>query len=128
MTKRIAIALVMIALAIGVGGWSCAANKPVTAQLPAGAINQTDAQSYRVLNDVHAFLQSVRDSVAAGKLTLNESQKALFNHLAASSNAADVVWQAYHSGASNDAAGLAATTNKLNAELAAAQQQIVLAP
>ena len=115
--------LVLVLLALLLVG--CAAKSSTTTPLPTGAINQTDATTYRVLNDAHAFLQSIRDSVTAGNLTLTATQKKTFNDLAISSNAADATWKAYHSGQSTDAATLAAQVNKLNADLSAAQAQIV---
>ena len=90
------------------------------------AVKSSNPTTYRVLNDAHAFLQSIRDSATAGNLTLTPTQKTTFNALVVSSNAADATWKAYHSGQSTDAAALAAQVNKLNADLSAAQAQIVL--
>ena len=124
MSKRYPFALsVLLALTLLVG---CAAKSTTPTPLPTGAINQTDASTYRVLNDAHAFLQSIRDSVTAGNLTLTAAQKATFNALVVSSNAADATWKAYHSGQSTDATKLAAQVNKLNADMSAAQSQIII--
>ena len=111
------------ALFLGLGLESGCAKK-TNQPLPTGAINQTDAATYRVLADAHAFLQSIGDSVRAGKLTLNAQQKVLYNNLVASSNAADATWKAYHSGQSTDAATLTKQVNQLNSDLTAAQAAI----
>lgn len=118
--------LICLLLAAGLVG--CAAKSATNPPLPVGAINQTDATSYRVLNDAHAFLQSIGDSVRAGKLTLNATQKSAYNVLVASSNAADAAWQQYHSGASTDAAALTAKVNQLNSDMANAKSLITVNP
>lgn len=116
-----------LALAMCLTVVACANQKPATT-LPAGAISQADAQSYRVLNDAHAFLQSIRDSVAAGKLTLTPAQKTAFNSLIASSNAADALWTTCHNGGctADQQTQLTQQTNQLNANMATAQSQIVV--
>lgn len=126
--KRISVVLLALLLFAG-----CAKAPPTNVPpvpgcklLSSGACDPTDVQTYRVLRDVNVFLKDIRDGVASGKLTLNPTQKITFNTLAATSNALDVQWTAYHSGKSSDAVGLAAATNKLNSDLAAAQSQIVV--
>jgi uncharacterized lipoprotein YajG len=120
---RLLIPLLAILLIAG-----CAGQKPAQT-LPTGATSAADAQSYRVLNDAHAFLQSIRDSVAAGKLTLTATQKTTFNSLVAASNAADSLWETCHAGGctATQQSQLTTQTNQLNASLATAQSQIVVA-
>jgi hypothetical protein len=75
------------------------------AALPPGALNTFDADSYRVLSDAHAAIQSIRDDAAAGKLTLNDGQKTLIDKVITDNNTADHLYKAYHaSGAGNTAA------------------------
>lgn len=123
MRLNLSIAVLAVLLAAG-----CARN--TNAPLPAGATSPSDASSYRVLNDAHAFLQSIRDSVAAGKLTLTAAQKAIFNDLVTASNAADATWELCHAGGctTQQQTQLATQTNDLNGKLATAQSQIVTAP
>lgn len=115
---------VVLALALMAG---CSGNpKPQT--LPTGATSAADASTYRVLNDAHAFLQSIRDSVAAGKLTLTATEKTTFNSLITASNAADQLWTTCHNGGctAQQQTQLSTNVNQLNAQLSAAQSQIVL--
>lgn len=100
----------------------CAKN--TTAPLPTGATNTTDAATFRILSDAHAFLKSIGDSVRAGNLTLNQSEKDAYNKLVASSNAADQLWQQYHAGNSSLAAPLTAATNQLQSDLSSAKSVI----
>lgn len=120
--KKLLTLFALAVLAVTVG---CAGQKPLTAKLPVGAINSTDAATYRVLNDAHAFLQSVHDSVASGAMALTATQKMIFNSLVASSNAADALWQQYHVGLTTDPTQLNAAAAKLQSDLNAAQGQIV---
>lgn len=124
MTKRYRKLLpLLLALSLLAG---CAAKNQPPQPLPIGAIDQTDATTYRVLADAQAFLTSIRGSVTEGKLTLNPTQKQVFNSLVASYNATEVLWKAYHSGQSKDAQGLATATAKLNTDLTAATAQITV--
>jgi predicted small lipoprotein YifL len=125
MKRAITTWLVATLLAVTLIG--CATQKQPTT-LPAGAMSAADASSYRVLNDAHAFLRSIRDSVSAGKLTLTATQKTAFNNLVASSNAADALWTTCHNGGCTAAQQqqLTTQTNNLNATLATVQSQIVV--
>jgi len=122
--RTLILACLLLTLAVG------CANNPKPTTLPTGATSVADATTYRVLNDAHAFLQSIRDSVAAGKLTLTATQKTAFNSLVAASNSADALWETCHAGGCTTAQQqqLTTQTNQLNASLATAQQQIVVAP
>ena len=104
------------------------ATKTSTTPLPTGAINQSDATTYRVLADAHAFLLSIKNSVAAGTLILSVSQKKLFNDLIISSNTADALWQQYHAGQVAVLPQLTTATNNLNLALGNAQAQILVTP
>ena len=125
MKLKVQVTCILLALSLLAG---CSHN-PAPQTLPTGATSPADASTYRVLNDAHAFLQSIRDSVAAGKLTLTASQKTAFNALIAASNSADALWTTCHNGGCTPAQQqqLTSQTNQLNASLAAAQQQIVVA-
>ena len=98
--------------------------------LPQGAISQNDASSFRVLADAHAFLQSIRDSVTAGKLTLTPNQKAAFNDVVASYNAAEATWQLCHTGActAQQQNNLNTQVGQLNNKLVSAQSVITVTP
>jgi PBP1b-binding outer membrane lipoprotein LpoB len=122
--KKLLFVLMLAACLILAG---CAAKTTTsTTTLPAGAINTTDASAYRVLSDAKAFLSSIQSSTAAGTLTLTAAQKTVVNNLITASNTADQLWEAYHAGASTDAAGLTTAVNNLNSALATAQAQIVV--
>jgi hypothetical protein len=92
--------------------------KQVTAPLPAGALNTFDADSYRVLSDAHAAIQSIRDDAAAGKITLNAGQKVVVNHVIADDNTADHLYQAYHANGTGDTTALSQAIQALIADLA----------
>lgn len=100
--------------------------RPVTAPLPAGAINAADAGVYRILDDAHAFTVKVRFDIAAGKATLTDGQKATFNTLIGDLNTADLLWRAYHAAASATASTvqLDAAVSKVSSDLTAATAQI----
>ncbi|HMF74288.1 MAG TPA: hypothetical protein VK604_01370 [Bryobacteraceae bacterium] len=89
-----------------------------TAKLPPGALNTFDADSYRVLSDAHAVVQSIHDDAAAGKVTLNDGQTALINHVIADDNTADHLYQAYHANASGDTTALSQAIQQLISDLA----------
>jgi hypothetical protein len=93
-------------------------HQAVTAKLPPGALNTFDADSYRVLSDAHAVVQSVRDDAAAGKVTLNDGQKTLINHVIADDNTADHLYKAYHANASGDTTALSQAIQLLIGDLA----------
>jgi hypothetical protein len=122
MRHRIKLAALPLLLMILVG---CAAKSP-TATLPTGAIDSTDATVYRILSDAQAFLSDIRAGVSGGSLVLSPTQKTAFNDLVKSYNATEGAYQAYHAGASKDAAGLTASANALNTSLASAQSTIVV--
>lgn len=90
----------------------------VNAKLPPGALNTFDADSYRVLSDAHAVVQSIHDDAAAGKVTLNDGQKALINHVIADDNTADHLYKAYHAQASGDTTALSQAIQLLIGDLA----------
>jgi histidyl-tRNA synthetase len=70
--------------------------------LPAGAIDEFDAISYRNLATAQAFLNSLRGSITAGKLTLSPDQKMLFNEVVGYYNLAQDLGHKYHSGTTTD--------------------------
>ncbi len=121
MKRRNAIAAFLLVAVLA----GCAAKQPAQT-LPIGARDATDAAAFRVIADSHAFLKSVGDSVNAGTLHLNATQKSIYNSLVAETNLAVQLGTAYNKGQSNDAAGLVVATNKLNTDLTAAQSQIVV--
>jgi hypothetical protein len=86
--------------------------------LPAGALNTFDADSNRVLQDSHAVVQSIHDDAAAGKVTLNDGQKVLINHVIVDQNTADHLYKAYHANASGDTTALTQAIQAIVADLA----------
>ena len=94
--------------------------------LPVGANGAADATTYRVLADAQAFLGSIRQSVADGKLKLTQSQHDAFNALATAYNVAEAEWQTCHAGACSTQAQdkLSTDVGTLNSQLAAAQSKI----
>lgn len=99
------------------------ANKAVQAPVP-GQINSFDATSFRVLSDAQAAIDSVKTDVAAGKVTLTDAQKKVFNQVVSDYNLGEASWQAYHSGATSDTVGLTNAINQLVADIAAVTTQI----
>lgn len=127
--KKLAIALMAMSLFLTV---ACA-KKPATPppapptgclMLANGTCDPVDVTTYRVINDAHAFLKSIHDSVTAGSLTLTASQKKIFNDLVKASNTADALWKLYHAGNSFLLPQLTSATNALNAALGTATAQI----
>jgi hypothetical protein len=108
------ISLIVICLALMVTG--CA--HQVTAALPAGALNTFDADSFRVLSDAHATVQSIHDDAAAGKVTLTASQKTLINHVISDDALANHLYQAYHANGAGDTTALSQAIQALIADLA----------
>lgn len=88
------------------------------APLPPGALNTFDADSYRVLSDAHAAVQSIHDDAQVGKVSLNEGQKTLVNHVIADVNTADHLYKTYHASGSGDTTALTAAIQELVGDLA----------
>lgn len=118
--KRIGILALgaILSLPAIVGCEGCAAKNTVQAPLPPGAINAFDATSYRVIMDAHAAIESIRNDVASGKITLTATQKAALNQIISDQNTAQDAYKAYHAGASNDTAALSAAVAKVTSDLA----------
>lgn len=74
----------------------CVHSGQTPAPLPPGALNTFDADSYRVLSDAHAAIQSIHDDVVAGKVHLGAGQKLVLNQIIDDSNLADHMYKAYH--------------------------------
>ena len=97
--------------------------KKVTAPLP-GAINSFDSLSYQTLMDAQAAINAVKDDIAANKFTPTPTQKTVLNQAIGGYHIAQAAWQAYHSGATSDTAGLTSAINQLVADVAALATQI----
>lgn len=108
------LALIFICVALLITGCQVKANTT----LPPGALNTFDADSYRVLSDAHAVVQSIHDDAAAGKVTLTEGQKALVNHVISDDNTADHLYQAYHASGAGDTTALSQAIQALVGDLA----------
>ena len=121
MRSKLTIAFLALFLLSTVG---CAAKKPVLTPLPAGAINQFDATSFRVLSDAQASINSVKNDIAAGKITPSEDEKKVLNQIIADYNTANDLYQSYHSGATTDTAGLSKAVNQLIVDIAAVTSQL----
>ena len=121
MRRKISLATVLALVVIMA---ACAAKNKVPAPLPVGAINSFDANCYRVLADAQAALQSIRDDSTAGKITMNPTQKSIFNQLTFDYNTANHLWQAYHSTGTGNTAPLQAAITKLQSDILSASAQI----
>ena len=121
MRKRLGFAFVVLTLVAALG---CAAKKTSTTTLPAGAINQFDATSYRVLSDAQAAINSVKSDIAAGKITPSQTEKTVLNQIIADYNKANDLYQAYHAGATTDTTALSQAVNQLVSDIAAVTTQI----
>ena len=119
MKRKFSVLPLLLVLLVGLG---CAAKKPA-AMLPAGAINQFDATSYRVLSDAQAAINSVKSDISAGKVTPTEEEKKVLNQIIADYNSANDLYQAYHSQATTDTAGLSRAINQLISDIAAVSSQ-----
>jgi hypothetical protein len=119
MKRKFSVLPLLLVLLVGLG---CAAKKPA-ATLPAGAINQFDATSYRVLSDAQAAINSVKSDISAGKVTPTEEEKKVLNQIIADYNSANDLYQAYHSQATTDTAGLSRAINQLISDIAAVSSQ-----
>lgn len=119
MKTRLSIVPLLLVLAVGLG---CAAKKAAS-PLPPGAINQFDATSYRVLSDAQAAINSVKADIAAGKVTPTDAEKKALNQIIADYNSANDLYQAYHSQATTDTAGLSRAINQLVSDIAAVSSQ-----
>lgn len=114
--RRLKLASVVLAPLVLAG---CPDNsKPQT--LPPGAHNQFGATSYESLMGAQAVLNSVKADL--GKLP--PAAKPALNKAIASYNTAEAVWQAYHSGKSNDQAALTAALSQAVADVASLLTQI----
>lgn len=119
------------------------ANRPAQAPVP-GSINALDAWSYRVVSDAGASIHSVKiweqcsdptspKTVVVDGTTENcdptagpfpMQYKPQLNAAINSLNAASALAKAYHSGASNDSAGLTAAINQLTSAITQLISQI----
>lgn len=115
--KRISWILLFLSLVILAGCATKAAQAPVP-----GQINSFDATSFRVLADVQAAIDSVKNDAQTTPLTA--AQKTVLNQAISDYNLAEASWQAYHAGATNDTAALTAAINSLVADIAAITNQI----
>jgi outer membrane murein-binding lipoprotein Lpp len=118
--KKLLIVALLLPLMVG------CANNPKPQTLPTGANSVADAQTYRVLSDAQAFLNSIRTSVTAGTISLTATQKTAFNDVATSYNAAEALWQTCHAGgcSAQQQTQLTTQVNTLNAQLTTAQKAI----
>jgi len=78
-----------------------------------GQINTFDGYAYRSLMDAQAAIDSLKGNVNSGKLTLNASQRVVFNQIVADYNTANALWQTYHAGATGDQAALTSALTTL---------------
>ena len=120
MKKKLGVALAVLALLAALG---CAAQK-TPSPLPAGAINQFDATSFRVLADAQASINSVKADIAAGKITPSETEKKVLNQIIADYNKANDLYQAYHAQQTTDTTALSQAINQLVSDIAAVTTQI----
>jgi hypothetical protein len=132
------ILILMLTLTIG------CAKKPVTAPVP-GSINTLDAWAFRIISDAQASITSVKtweQCTAAGAnpgtVTVDGVQqtcdptagafpmqyKPQLNLAITSLNTASAAGKAYHSGASNDTAGLTNAVNQLAQSITQLMSQI----
>jgi hypothetical protein len=127
----------LVLLIIGCAGYlmfalaltGCAPKQPVMATLPAGAINQVDAQANRALQTVHAFMKNTTADVQAGKIRISAAQLQAIVDVNTALNAADLAEQAYHnSGGTTDATALNNAVSAAQAKFQAAQTALAAGP
>jgi hypothetical protein len=93
--------------------FGCAAKSATTAaNLPPGALNAFDAQTYVDLMGTQAVINSLKADLAAG--TIPAAAKSALNTAIASYNIAETAWQAYHATGVNQPAAQAAVTKAKN--------------
>lgn len=105
----------------------CGCQKNVNAPpapLPPGATSQFDATSYRVIEDTHAAIKSLRDSAASGKIVLTPAQKSQMNQVIADQNTAQELWKAYHAAPTGDTTALSAAIQGLVKDIATVTQMV----
>ena len=85
--------------------------RTVTAPTPPvapGYINSADQTMGETLAAAHAFYVRIQSDAALGSFTLNATEKAAMNALAASLNVAQPIYLAYHAGTATEAQAEAA--------------------
>lgn len=109
--------LAMILIVAALVATSACNKNAVQAPLPTGAVNQVDFDTYRGLIDVQAAMLSIEDDISSGVVTMNATQLTVLGQVRKDYNIAEAAWQAYHAGATGDAAGLQAAVNQVVGDL-----------
>lgn len=122
--KILRLALLTSSLILAIG---CVHPVAAPANLPAGAVDWTDANANEALYPIHQFLLRWDTDIAAGKVQLTPSQLDGLNIANKAVNVADLAEKAYHNAGGGDAAILNAAVaaseaayNTIQASLAAA--------
>jgi hypothetical protein len=93
--------------------------------LPAGAVNQIDADAFRALADTQAFLNSVKQDQESGAVTLTPTEKTVFNQVIQDYDIAAPLAKAYHdSQGAGSPQALQDAINKMKADTTTATAQI----
>ena len=98
---------VKIILCVGLLTAGLTGCKPVTATLPAGAINSFDASSYQTLMTAQATLNTLKVDAPTVEPSVPQ-YKTVLNQAIADYNTAEAAWQVYHSTGANSAGVTAA--------------------
>jgi len=95
MRRMVTVVLLAVALLTPLS----ACHKAVTAAPVPGAVNTFDSTIYRALMDAQAAINSFKSDVAAGNVTETPALKTALNQAITDYNAANMLWQAYHTAA-----------------------------
>lgn len=125
-SPRLLLVLLLMTVSLVLAG--CAHKTSTPTPLPTGAVDQFDATAYRVVHDAGASIDSVNSDIRAGKLTMTESQRAVFYKFIASYNVAEDAGKAYHDGRANDPKALAGVVGQLLADMAELHKALVPVP
>ncbi len=118
--RKVLATLILAVLSLGLVGCHKAT---VPAPIP-GQINTFDGYAYRSLMDAQAAINSLKANVASGQLTLNASQRVVFNQIVADYNTANALWQTYHAGATGDQAALTSALTTLVTDISTIATQL----
>lgn len=107
--KRIAVLVASLCIVFLTCGCGTPNTTPPPAALAPGYLSQTDQQMGEALAAAHAFYVQIQSDITAGKYTPSATEKTALNAFAASINAAQAAYLAYH--ASPTAANQTAASN-----------------
>jgi hypothetical protein len=119
----------VLAFAVGFAVTGCALKATATTTataptLPAGAVDQTDANAFKVLRPAHDFAASISADIQSGKLTVTATQKTAVTSMNKALNIADAAEQSYHKAGGGSTAALTAALNAVLSAWSTAQTSL----